>query len=56
MYYINGSKHIVTKGHNSIIRDRGDSYGTTCISLECHESYRSHAQIDFFKNFIENML
>lgn len=40
MYYINGLKHIVTKGHNSIIRDRGDSYGT--ISLKCHESYINH--------------
>lgn len=55
MYYINGLKHtcIVTKGHNSIIRDRGGSYGT--ISLKCHASYKSHARIDFFLNFIENM-
>lgn len=53
MYYINGSKHIVTKGHNSIIRDRGGSYGT--ISLIYHANYKSHAKIDFFYNFIENM-
>lgn len=50
MYYINGLKHtcIVTKGQNSIIRDRGDSYGT--ISLKCHESYINHTLgLIFFK-------